>query len=110
MKTRRTRAEIIGLVDSIVRSIDRDAVVPEVMLCRARLLMWWQDGRGRRLIVDVGQDEIYVELVNGRSECVSCALVQPGRVTLDGRRLDLWSLVRAGYAWMRAPGDVERGS
>lgn len=97
-----TRTQIIFQVVSIVRSVDRDAGQPEVMACRNQLLMWWQNGDGRRLVVDVGRTETFVECIDERSQCVSCVLVQPGRVSLGGRRLDLWSLVRSGYEWMRA--------
>jgi len=104
MKTRKlSRAEIVRKIVSIVRSIDRDAGLPECMSCHAQLIMWWQDGRGRRLVVDVGRTETFVELIDGRNQCVSCVQVQPGRVSPNGRRLDLWSLVRAGDEWMRAP-------
>jgi hypothetical protein len=103
MKTRKlSRVDIVRKIVSIVRSIDRDAGLPELMPCHAQLIMWWQNGDGRRLVVDVGRHETFVECVDGRNQCVSCVLVQPGRVSPNGRRLDLWSLVRSGYEWMRS--------
>lgn len=104
MKTRRpTWDEAIYTVDSIVRGLDPDAGPPEVIPCTHQLIMWYQDGRGRRIVVDFGRNETFVERIDGGGQCVSCVQVQPGGVTRDGRRLDLWSLVREGYEWMRAP-------
>jgi hypothetical protein len=104
MKTRRlTRPQIVAKITDIVRSVDSDAGDPELIWCRGQIIMWWQNGDGRRLVVDVGRTEIFVELIDGRGQCQGCLQVRPGEVAPNGGRLDLWSLVQAGYEWMRAP-------
>jgi hypothetical protein len=104
VKTRRlSRTQIVAKIIGIVRSVDSTAGLPELIPCQGQLIMWWQNGDGRRLVVDVGRDETFVELIDGRGQCQGCWQVRPGEVSPNGGRLDLWSLVRAGYEWMRAP-------
>ena len=71
MKTRKlTRVEILRKIVAIVRSVDPRAGLPEVMPCEHQLLIWWQDGRGRRVVVDVGRHETFVELIERNNQCV----------------------------------------
>lgn len=98
---RRNRVEILRTIVGIVRSVDPKAPLPEVMQCSVSMLVWWQTGTGRRVVIDVGRDDVWVERISGRGQCEVCDLVQAGQID-RGQRLDLWSLVRAGYTWMRA--------
>ena len=89
-----TRKEIVRKITSIVRGLDPEAGDPELIWCRGQILIIWQDGRGRRLVVDVGRDETFVELIGPTGTCESCVRVEPGAIaprTASGSTSGRWS-------------------